>query len=631
MRLVGTAGHVDHGKSTLVQALTGINPDRLAEEQAREMTIDLGFAWLTLPHGETISLVDVPGHEAFIKNMLAGAGGIDVAMLVIAADEGIMPQTREHLAILDLLHVQSGIVALNKTDLLDNGVLTEPGWLDLVRSEVRATLQGTCLRDAEIIPVSAKTGRGLVELQLALERALARANEKADRGRPRLPIDRVFTLTGFGTIVTGTLGDGQFRVGDEVEIAPRGIRSRIRGLQSHKQKLETALPGGRVAVNLANVATDEIARGDAVVLPDTYVSTTMLDARVEWLKSAPRPLTHGQELEMFLYASQVLTRVRLLDADALMPGHGGWAQLLLQAPVVAARGDRFILRYPSPSLTVGGGEVIAPHPQARHKRKRADVIQSLERAAQGTPAEMLVQVVEQHPATEWRAIMQASALAPEIADAARDELLASGDVLSLGQGQNALYVTRGTQERWREKMSSELAGYHKQYPLRAGMPRQELKSKLNFPPRVFDLLVEHFAAEGELRVSEKAIALSSHRVTFDELTQKKVDALLAECARTPFNPPSQTDAEADVGAEVLNALLEQGVLERIAPNVIFASGALAQMQDWVTAQLQGGGEITAAQVRDHFDTSRKYAIALLEYLDAKHITRRVGDARVLRR
>lgn len=630
MRLVGTAGHVDHGKSTLVQALTGINPDRLAEEQAREMTIDLGFAWLTLPNGETISLVDVPGHEAFIKNMLAGAGGIDVAMLVIAADEGIMPQTREHLAILDLLHVQSGVVALTKTDLLDNGTFNEPGWLDLVQSEVRAALQGTCLRDAEIIPVSAKANRGLAELQLALERALTRANEKADRGRPRLPIDRVFTLSGFGTIVTGTLGDGHFRLGDEVEITPRGIRSRIRGLQSHKQKLETALPGGRVAVNLTNIATDELARGDTVVLPDTYIPTTMLDARVEWLKSAPRPLAHGQELEMFLYAAQVLARVRLLDADALMPGQSGWAQLLLQAPVVAARGDRFILRFPSPGMTVGGGQVIAPHPQARHKRKRADVIQTLERAAQGTPAELLEQIVEQHPAMEWRAILQASALTAEIAKAARDELLASGGVLVLGQAQNALYVTRGTRERWRENIARELAAYHKQFPLRAGMPRQELRSKLNFLPRVFDLLVEQFAAENDLRVTEKTIALSSHTVAFDAVTQSRVDALLEQFALAPFNPPSQTDAEAQVGADVLNALMEQGVLERVAPNVIFRPAALAQMQDWVIAQLPGGGEITAAQVRDHFDTSRKYAIALLEYLDAKHITRRVGDARVLR-
>ena len=625
MRLVGTAGHVDHGKSTLVHALTGINPDRLDQEQAREMTIDLGFAWLTLPHGETISLIDVPGHEAFIKNMLAGVGGIDVALLVIAADEGIMPQTREHLAILDLLRVSSGVVALTKTDMS-----LEPGWLELVTDEVRGALRGTCLRDAEIIPVSAKTHKGLHDLQLALERALARANEKTDRRRPRLPIDRVFTMSGFGTVVTGTLSDGHFNVGDDVEIAPRGLRTRIRGLQAHKQKLETALPGGRVAINLANVSTDEIARGDTVILPDTYAPTTMLDARVEWLKNAPRPLAHGQELEFFLQASQVLARVRLLDADALAPGQQGWAQLLLREPIIAAKGDRFILRYPSPSMTVGGGQVIVPNARARHKRKRADVIQELERAAQGTPDELALQFVEQHPALELRQIVQGSALDETVVRDALDELAARGDVIALGEARSALYVARATFERRRENMTRELAAYHQQFPLRTGMPRQELKSKTNLAPREFDLMLERASADGWLRAGDKTVALTTHRVAFDAATQARVNALLQQFARAPYNPPSENDAEAQVGAEVVNALIEQGALERIAPNVLFAPDALSQMQTWVVAQLQGGGEITAAQVRDHFDTSRKYAIAFLEYLDAKRVTKRLGDARVLR-
>lgn len=624
MRLVGTAGHVDHGKSSLVQALTGINPDRLEQEQVREMTIDLGFAWLTLPHGETISMIDVPGHEAFIKNMLAGVGGIDTALLVIAVDEGIMPQTREHLAILNLLNVSSGVVALTKIDLP-----LEPGWQELVENEIRAALRDTALRAAEIIPVSAKTRQGLNELQLALERALARANEKADRQRPRLPIDRVFTMSGFGTVVTGTLSDGIFRAGDEVEIAPRGLRARIRGLQSHKQKIASALPGGRVAVNLANVATDELQRGDVVIHPDTYAPTTMLDARIEWLKAAPRPLAHGQELEMFLFSAQVLTRVRLLDTDALKPGQSAWAQLLLREPIIAAKGDRFILRSPSPGMTVGGGQVIVPHPRARHKRKRSDVLQALERAAQGTPAELLLQFVEQHPARDENAIARGAAFDTETARGALQELAQAGDILALGET-NALYVARGTSERWREKMQNELAAYHKQFPLRAGMPRQELKSKMNLEPRVFEWLLERAAAENILRLTEKNVALATHRVQFDAATQARVNALLAQFARAPFNPPSQTDAETQVGAAVLNALLEQGTLERVAPSVLFAPDALNQMQTWVMEQLQGGGEITAAQVRDHFDTSRKYAIALLEYLDAQHVTRRVGDARVLR-
>lgn len=625
MRLVGTAGHVDHGKSTLVQALTGINPDRLKEEQEREMTIDLGFAWLTLPGGETISLVDVPGHEAFIKNMLAGAGGMDVALLVVAADEGIMPQTREHLAILDLLKIKGGVVALTKTDLA-----LEPGWLDLVREETRAALQGTVLAHAEIIPVSAKTRRGLNELTRALERVLAHIAEKSDRGRPRLPIDRVFTMSGFGTVATGTLSDGQFRVGDEVEIAPRGLRSRIRGLQSHKEKIETALPGGRVAINLAGVATEDVARGDVVIHPGTYAPTTMLDARVEWLSSAPKLLAHSQELELFIFASQVLARVRLLGGDSLAPGESGWAQLLLQQPIIAAKGDRFILRYPSPSLTVGGGIVVEPHPNARHKRKRADLIQQLERALQGTPAELVTQYVGQHPFAELREIARALDLEPAAVDALIQEQLREGEIVALGDDRASFLITRGAWSRWRERIATELAAYHKQFPLRTTMPREEFKSRLNLAPRVLEVVLSQAAAENLVRMTEKGVASSAHQVQFDAVLQKKVDAVLAQFERSPYDTPSPGDVEAGIGAEAVNALVEEGKLERISSMVLLTPEARAAMEQWVVQTIQKNGQVTAAELRDHFQTSRKYAIAFLEYLDQRRVTRRVGDARTLR-
>lgn len=625
MRLIGTAGHVDHGKSSLVHALTGIHPDRLIQEQEREMTIELGFAWLTLPQGETVSLVDVPGHEAFIKNMLAGVGGMDAVLLVIAADEGIMPQTREHLAILDLLKIQAGVIALTKTDLP-----MDAGWLELVNQEIRTSVRSTFLRDAEIIPVSAKTKRGLKELQLALERVLARVSEKPDRHRPRLPIDRVFTMSGFGTVVTGTLSDGPFQVGDEVEIAPRGLRSRIRGLQAHNQKLETALPGGRVALNLANIATDDMQRGDVVILPGAYTPTTMLDANIEWLASAPKPLAHSQQLELFLYASQVTARVRLLSQDTLGAGQHAWAQLILDAPVIAARGDRFILRYPSPSITVGGGEIVEPHPLTRHKRNRPDVIERLERARQGTPAELVLQYVETHPAADANEI--GAAILPDAGSlhAALQELTASGELVPLTNGAVPSYLTRGTWSQWRAKMTAALSAYHKQFPLRAGMPRGELASRLRLAPRIFDLAVALGSSENLLRLTEKTVALQQHQVTFDSVTQANINTLLGQFARAPYNPPSVDRAQAAVGDEALNALLEQGVLERIAPNVLFAPQVVETMQAYVLETLQAHGEITAAQLRDRFETSRKYAIAFLEYLDAKHLTKRVGDTRVLR-
>ena len=349
MHVIGTAGHVDHGKSMLVKALTGIDPDRLKEEKERQMTIDLGFAWLTLPSGEQVGIVDVPGHKDFIENMLAGVGGIDAALLVVAADEGVMPQTREHLAILDLLGVKSGLVALTKVDLVD-----DPEWLELVEAEVEELLEGTTLAGAPIVPVSAKTGQGLPELVAELDALLQRTPPRRDLGRPRLAIDRVFSITGFGTVVTGTLVDGAFELGQEVEILPQGIKARIRGLQTHKRRIERAMPGSRVAINLAGVSKNELRRGDVVTTPGWLKPTQLVDVRLRYLADAPRPLRHNATLKFFSGSAEVVARARLLDSEAIPPGEEGWVQLRLAKPVALIKGDRFIVRQPSPPLTIGG-------------------------------------------------------------------------------------------------------------------------------------------------------------------------------------------------------------------------------------------------------------------------------------
>ena len=391
MYVIGTAGHVDHGKSTLVKTLTGIDPDRLAEEQRREMTIDLGFAWLTLPSGRSVSLIDVPGHERFIKNMLAGVGGLDAALLVVAADESLMPQTREHLAILDLLEVRHGVVAITKADLVD------ADWLELVREEVAAGLRGTSLANAALVPVSARSGLGLDALRSALDRALdATPSRTAARGAPRLPVDRSFTIGGFGTVVTGTLIDGPLSVGQELVVLPAGLRARVRGLQSHKQREETALPGTRVAVNLAGVHHSEVARGDVLALPDSMIPTSMLDVQIRVLADAPAPLAQNDGLDLFTGAAEVRCRLTLLDAERLPPGASGWAQLRLERPVAVARGDRCILRVASPSRTVAGGTVVDPHPP-RHRRFRPEVVAALETLARGDPAELLLQALGDGP------------------------------------------------------------------------------------------------------------------------------------------------------------------------------------------------------------------------------------------
>ncbi len=387
MSCIGTAGHVDHGKSTLVKVLTGIDPDRLAEEKERGMTIDLGFAWLTLPSGREVSIVDVPGHESFIKNMLAGVGSIDAALLVVAADEGIMPQTREHLAILDLLHVSRGVVALTKADLVDEE------WLNLVREEIETQLKPTTLVGAPIIAVSAYTGLGLPALQTALDSILDVAQERQNIGRPRLPIDRVFTMTGFGTVVTGTLIDGIYKVGQEVEILPSGIKTRIRSLQTHRHQVEVAQPGSRVAINIANVARSDLRRGDVVALSGQMHPTMLFDAHIHLLADAERPLVHNAHVELYSGSQEVPGRVRLLNTEELQPGQSAWVQLRLDRPVVVARRDRFILRIPSPSMTIGGGEIVDVEPRY-HKRFQKSIIDGLERLSHGSPEELVMAALD---------------------------------------------------------------------------------------------------------------------------------------------------------------------------------------------------------------------------------------------
>ncbi|GAB4209834.1 MAG: hypothetical protein OHK0022_41670 [Roseiflexaceae bacterium] len=427
MYVIGTAGHVDHGKSTLVKTLTGIDPDRWEEERRREMTIDLGFAWLTLPSGRSISIVDVPGHERFIKNMLAGAGGIDAAMLVIAADESVMPQTTEHLAILDLLGVSHGLVVLSKIDLVD------PDWLALVAEEVRERLRGTALAEAPLVPLSARSGEGLDDLHRALDELLDRTPSRSSAsGAPRLSIDRAFTIGGFGAVVTGTLADGPLEVGAEVEILPRGLRARVRGLQTHNSRQERVLPGTRVAVNLAGVSHHEVGRGDLLALPGRLRPTELVDVRVRLVQHLERPLVQNTPLDLFVGAAEVPCRATLLDRDELRPGESGWLQLRLAHPIAAARGDRYILRTPSPSQTIGGGVLVDTHPP-RHRRFRPEVISALESLARGTPADLLRRPLADGLPHSWPELLRLSGLGEDAAREGLAELLASGTILTLGE------------------------------------------------------------------------------------------------------------------------------------------------------------------------------------------------------
>jgi selenocysteine-specific elongation factor len=633
LRVIGTAGHVDHGKSTLVEALTGIDPDRLKEEKEREMTIDLGFAWITLPSGQTASIIDVPGHEDFIKNMLAGVGGIDAALLVVAADEGPMPQTLEHLAILDLLEVKSGLVALTKVDLAH-----EPDWLDLVEAEIEDLLLPTSLAGAPIIRVSGLTGEGLDELCSVLDGLLAETASRRDVGRPRLPIDRAFTVAGFGTVVTGTLMDGHFEVGDEVEIQPKGVNARIRGLQTHQQKINRAVPGSRVAVNLSGVSVDELQRGDVVTNPGWLRGTLLMDAQARMLERAPRPLRHNVEVEVFAGAAQMMARTRVLGAPEIAPGETGWVQLRLAEPMAVAKGDRFIIRQPSPGWTIGGGVIIDPHPRRRHRRFYPAVIERLEAMASDTPEDILLGTLFKQEPIEARHVVRHSQLGPEAAATALEGLLEKGLIIVLDRGQMAgeqlvrspaHLVSADGWARLVERIRNVLGEYHTAYPLRLGMPREELRSRLHLDAQLVNAIVDRTLDQGEIITESGTLRLPSHRVSFSPEQQKQIDAVLAAFRKAPYTPPSTSEVENQVGPDVLYALVEQGRLTQVSEDVLFRTETYAEMVEQVMEHLQREGSITVAQARDMFQTSRKYALALLEHLDEKRITRRVGDERVL--
>jgi selenocysteine-specific elongation factor len=609
--VVGTAGHIDHGKSTLIQALTGIDPDRLEEEKRRGMTIDLGFAYLTLPSGRLVGIVDVPGHARFIRNMLAGVHGLDAVLLVVAADEGVMPQTVEHLEIVDLLEIRRGLALVTKVDLV------EPDWLELVVAELSETLAKTSLRDVEILPVSAVTGAGLDELRVRLDALLAQTPAREDRKRPRLPVDRVFTISGFGTIVTGTLVDGSLKMGEEVELQPSGRRVRIRGLQQHNQKVEVAQPGSRVAANLVGIEKEDVRRGEVLARVGTVTATRRVDASVRVLGDSPRPLRHGAQVLLHTGTAEVSARAIVLAGDAIEPGGTGWVQLYLARPVAVTAGDRFVLRLPTPSATIAGGTFADVNPR-RHPRHDERVWESLERRAAG---DVLQEELRKYP----RGITLQALLRATLAEDAD----ASGlDARRVGQWLFAPEAWSGLGGRARRALEE----YHRAHPLRAGMPREELKSRLGLAPAAFGPALTQLARDGVLAERAGEVALPDHRVEIDPAAGGPAGRLLEILGQQPFAPPSLAEAMREAGAspEVVRALAQKGELVRLSDDVAFTKAAYEEALALVREAVAGDGAVTVAGMRDRMGASRRPVLALLEYLDAQRITRRVGDQRVLR-
>jgi selenocysteine-specific elongation factor len=607
--VVGTAGHIDHGKSTLITALTGIDPDRLAEEKRRGMTIDLGFAHMLLPSGREIGIVDVPGHARFMRNMLAGAHGLDAVMLVVAADEGVMPQTREHLEIVDLLEVPRGVVVLSKVDLVD-----EP-WLEMVAAEVRETLEKTALAGAAVIPVSAVTGRGLSELKAELDSVLDSAQPRPDLGRPRLPIDRVFTMSGFGTVVTGTLVDGNLSIGDELELAPRGRLVRVRGLQRHKRSVDTASPGSRVAVNLTGVEKNELARGDVLSAPHTLESTRRIDAHVRVLASAPRPLRHGAELLLHTGTTEVGCRVIVLAGDAIEPGQGDYIQVYLERAIAARNEDRFVLRVPSPPQTLAGGRFVDVTPR-KHPRHDHAVTESLDRRAAG---DVLQEELRKYPrGVTVAALLKASVAQHSDVDALKARRI--GDWLYADEAWSAIA----------ERAAAEVEAYHAAHPLRPGIAREELRSRLRLPPSSFPAVLATLVGEGRLEEKNGAFA-TPNRSVVAEPSNGPAARLVELLGDNPFAPPSLAEAMQRTGAgpEVVRALAQRGDIVRLSDDIAFTRAAYSKAVAVVKELIASTGSVTVAQLRDRMGASRRPVLALLEHLDAEKLTRRVGDQRIL--
>jgi len=628
MHVIGTTGHVDHGKSTLVRALTGIDPDRLKEEKKRQMTIDLGFAWYESPGARSIGIVDVPGHRDFIENMLAGVGGIDAVLLVIAADEGIMPQTLEHLAIINRLHIPAGLVVLTKIDLVD-----DPAWLDLVEMEVRDTIKGSMLENAPVLRVSAISGEGVEELKESIDSLLINLGPHLDIGRARLPVDRVFSLTGFGTVVTGTLIGGTFRVGELVEILPSMKTGRIRGLESHKKQKSVALPGSRTAMNLSGIDLSEVKRGDVVAHPGMFSPTHRIDAMIEIIPDAPTGIRHNDRIKLFIATSESTARIRLLQKQILLPGESGWVQIEFEKEIIADKDDRFILRRMSPAQTIGGGLVVDAHPPKRYKLQDEQIIERLEAIVSPVKLDTLYALVGDHPfITEGETLSNIS-MESNLVSRDLETLVEQGRIIKIAPEENepAVYLDAHYWQKLTGKMQEILLGFHQQNPLHPGIRREELARRLKLSASAFDHCLAQWKNDHLVNENAGVISLASFDIKYSPAQSRMVKQVFSLIDHDPFNPPGVKEVRTILSDDLYKSLLEQGVLVQLSPEVLVREEEYRIMLEYVRSECGKGVLLTLAQFRDHFSNSRKYSQAFLEHLDREGITIREGDGRKLRK
>ena len=631
--ILGTAGHIDHGKTSLVKALTGIDTDRLKEEKARGITIELGFAHLELPGGLRFGIVDVPGHERFVRAMVAGVGGMDLVLLVIAADEGIMPQTREHLEICQLLGVKKGIVVLTKKDLVD------PDWLDLVTEEVREYLAASFLADAPMVAVCSRSGDGIERLKAELARLAGEIEQKRPDTPFRLPIDRVFTVTGFGTVVTGTLLSGGISVGEEVEILPSGIACRVRGVQSFGAKVERGEAGERLAVNLQGVDHGQLQRGEVVAPKGLYRPTDAVDVRLNYLRSAPKELKHRATMRLHSATYEVPAQVILFDRAVLKPGESAFVQLRLARPVLLLPGDPFVLRTYSPQATLGGGTVLDPAPPRRRRRSQ-EALALLEAVESGGDQERIRLLIESSllSGISVQEMVNRSGMSAKRIEAALSPLLSGGAVLQAVK-EPRVFLSRDAFAALKQMLLQELRAYLTENPMQSGIGKEELKSRIpkRSDARFFGPLLAAMEKEGVALADRDLVRLPGRQAGVSR-DQAELQALLEQALNRGWGePPTVKELCESLSCsekqllEHMNLLCREGRATKVKGDVFYAPGAVAEIREKLVAYLREKGEIAPNDFRELTGLSRKFMIPLLEYFDQERVTIRLGDKRVLRK
>jgi selenocysteine-specific elongation factor len=620
MFVLGTAGHIDHGKSALVLALTGIDPDRLPEEKERGMTIDLGFAWLSLPDGIEVGIVDVPGHERFVKNMVAGVGGIDAVLFVVAADDGWMPQSEEHLQILDLLKIRTGIVVINKIDLVD------PDWLGLVEEDIKEKVKGTILKDAPVIKVSAAKKIGIERLYDQIVKMISRIKPQKDIGKPRMYIDRVFTMSGRGTVVTGTLRDGCFQLGDEIEILPQNIRARIRELQTHKKIHKEVAPGTRVAMNLAGVEKEKLQRGDVITRPDQDQTIETFIANVEIVSTLKSPIKHNANLLLILGTTELITKAKILDKDQIPPGNSGFVQFDCKGKALARIGDHFILRLPSPQITIGGGIVLDVSPKV-HKRKDEMLISDLEERLNLNPSDLILSELKKGGLILKKEILRASNFSHEQIQSSLSQLEKEGKIFSTPE-----FVA--DMSKWKlasEEIISEIEKTHLRFPAKIGAKSAELSSRLNIEESLLDQMIKHLIKEKKIIQQGAYLRLLTHQPRLSPQQMALSEKILQEFVSNPLSPPTKEEitGRGPEYEEVIMFLIEQERIVELKDGILFRKEDFEKIKNMVVDFIRKQGQATVSELREHLSTTRKYMVPILEKLDQLGITQREGDKRRL--